>query len=511
MSNVATDVENYLIIAHLNINYQIRTAQHDGKKHMIVPVTMMVEGVHNGSRGPLLHEAEELGKVPQAFNGIPVVVPHPEDADGNFIPANSPEIIDDFAVGRVFNTRMDGDKLVAEAWLDEERLAAVSPEALQAILDGEPLEVSLGMFSEEEETSGEFNGETYNAIARNPRPDHLALLPGDVGACSWTDGCGIRNNKEGGNNVKRDSDLKPKKDWMDSFFADLISNAEAGMRELISNIQSKLDAMDTDLRMHFLQEVYPEYFVYEVRSREGGAKMYKRNYSVNNSGEVEFSTDEPTEVRKQVSFVPLKEGDIVLTRDNSNVKLKKEVNTMSDQKPCCEDMVDALIANAKSKFVAEDKEWLMTLKEDQLAKLVQNEVEEEKPPKKEETTPQLNAEQVKQIMKDSIKTEEDFLELVPENYRESFGSGLKLHKEQKAKMVQAIIANTKKDLWTEDLLNAKDMDELQRLYDSIQIDEPVNYSLQDVGGVTTHASSEIEPMLDPALERELETSKQKTE
>jgi len=43
---------------------------------------------------------------------------------------------------------------------------------------------------------GVWNEEEYHSIVRNYRPDHLALLPGAIGACSWEDGCGIRANKD---------------------------------------------------------------------------------------------------------------------------------------------------------------------------------------------------------------------------------------------------------------------------------------------------------------------------
>ena len=178
--------------------YTIRTEQMEGKQYIVVPVVMMVEGVHSGSRGPLLHTIDELGRFPDAWNGIPVVVNHPRDDGGGFVSANSPAVLEEYAVGKVFNTHVDGSRLRAEAWIDEQRLIAISPEAHQAVMEGQPLEVSVGVFNDEEPVEADWNGEHYIAIARNHRPDHLALLPGGVGACSWEDGCGIRVNNKGG-------------------------------------------------------------------------------------------------------------------------------------------------------------------------------------------------------------------------------------------------------------------------------------------------------------------------
>ena len=101
------------------LDYDVKLMVHQEKAHIVVPVVMMVEGVHNGSQGPLLHEITELGKFPESWNGIPVVIYHPEK-DGVPVSANSPDIIDTMTVGRVYNTEVDGKKLKAEVWLDED-------------------------------------------------------------------------------------------------------------------------------------------------------------------------------------------------------------------------------------------------------------------------------------------------------------------------------------------------------------------------------------------------------
>jgi hypothetical protein len=176
-------------------NYSIVKKNHQGKEHIVVPVVMMVEGVHNGSHGPLFHSITELGKFPASWNGIPVVINHPE-IDGMNVSANDPDIIDQQTVGRVYNTFVDGNKLKAEVWVSTEKLQALSAELLDQFEKGELVEVSLGMFTEEDSVTGDWNGETYEAIAKNHRPDHLALLPGGRGACSCDDGCGIRVNSD---------------------------------------------------------------------------------------------------------------------------------------------------------------------------------------------------------------------------------------------------------------------------------------------------------------------------
>ena len=189
----------------INNNYQTKVVTHQDKEYLVIPVVMMREGVHAGSIGPLYHSIEELGRFPASWNGIPIVVNHPKDSDGNDVSANNPDIIENDVIGRVYNTNVEGSKLKAEAWLDKEKLIGNSALTYQYVENQSPLNVSVGVFTDQEEITGDWNGENYEAIARNHRPDHLALLPESVGACSVEDGCalGFNKQKEGGINVKR--------------------------------------------------------------------------------------------------------------------------------------------------------------------------------------------------------------------------------------------------------------------------------------------------------------------
>ena len=498
--DMETQVEA-LINAFVNTNseYMLRRETRNGKNYIVVPVTMMVEGVHDGNRGPLFHSAEELGAAVDAWNDRPVTIQHPEDADGNFVSVDSLGIAQEYEVGRIFSSRMEGAKLKSEAWIDEQRIRMLSPEALAHIEQGAALEVSAGLFSVDEETTGEYQGVTYNAIARNHIPDHLALLPGGTGACSWEDGCGIRANKEGGKDVKNKNDENQNELNKEQHLAGLIANAESGYREVMGTIQSKLDGMDTDIKSYYLEDVYDDYFVYTVRSREGGtpSKLYKRGYTVNENGELAFE-EEPSEVRKQVSYVTLSKGGIRRTKFNNNSK--KEVNTMSDKKkPCCEDVVLALIANEKTPYNDEDKVWLLALEENQVAKLVQNAKEVKEDPPEKEVTPQLNAEQVKEIVKETFNTSESFMELAPDELKEQLRSGLRLHQEARARMVKSILDNTSEGIWKEDNLKGMEIETLERIFKSVVNNSEADYSL--LGEAPVVNTNEQEPLLTPFLKK----------
>lgn len=151
----------------------------------MVPATIIVAGVLNGALVP----AEELEKFPDSWNGRPIPVYHPT-ANGEPISANHPDVRER-CVGEVFNTRFDTDRLRAEFWLDETRMDSMGYGALLAdIQAGKMFEVSTGYFCDSVDMPGEFKGRPYVARHANLKPDHVALLPDQIGACSITDGCG---------------------------------------------------------------------------------------------------------------------------------------------------------------------------------------------------------------------------------------------------------------------------------------------------------------------------------
>jgi hypothetical protein len=174
---------------------QIETKLLEGRKHLVVPVVMCVEGVLKGSRGAFFYPADELRRSVPHWNGRPVVVYHP-DMRFNWA-AGNPEVFTAQRVGTIFNARFEGKALKAEAWLDVERLGMVDWRVLEAVKAGRVMEVSTGLFTENEGVAGTWGGRPYTAVARNHRPDHLALLPDLRGACSIDDGAGLCRNAVG--------------------------------------------------------------------------------------------------------------------------------------------------------------------------------------------------------------------------------------------------------------------------------------------------------------------------
>lgn len=167
----------------------------EGRPHFVVPMVMLTVGVHNGSNGPVLYVAEELRASAQLWNGRPIVVYHPM-LNGRGVSAADPIIVNQQKIGTVFNARFAGSRLIAEAWIDQERVQHVDNRVLQTILNDQQMEISTGLYFAVDGEGGTWNGEAYHAIARNYQPDHLAILPDLVGACSIADGCGLMRNTD---------------------------------------------------------------------------------------------------------------------------------------------------------------------------------------------------------------------------------------------------------------------------------------------------------------------------
>lgn len=436
-------------------NYEIKEAVHNGREYFVVPVVMMVEGVHNGSHGPIYHSVEVLSSYVQAWNGIPIMINHPEDQNGNYISANSPDQLQR-SVGKIFNARFENNRLMAEAWLDKQKLLAVSEEASQHIQQHRPIDVSIGAFTEEIMEAGEWKGESYTAIAQGYRPDHLAILPGGVGACSWADGCGIRlNTKNKGGKMYEEISKNAKLLNSQGYTINPIVNAQ-GYRELIDKMRTKLNALDSEERMYFVQEVYDDHLIYQVVRPDNSQTLYRQDYTVNDSDEIEFS-GEPTEVRRQVEYVTM--SGMRRTKFNNNSKTK---NVMVDKEktPCgnCMEKIVELINNKQTRFEKSDREWLLTQDESTLDKLFPKDPEPVK----------VNQEQAIEVLSETFADMDKVMELLPADVKSKIELGLSAYNKQRNNLIKEIQANTDKDTWVEDDLKDMDIEVLQKIHKSVQ-------------------------------------------
>jgi hypothetical protein len=177
----------------------------NGKAYYVVPATMIVPGILAGSNGPLYYPPEEVSKNPAIWNSTPIVVWHPTK-NGQNVSARTPGVVEEYGIGEVRRASYNG-KLTAEAWFDVNKTKAfdakmqkrgIKTNILGRLEDGQKVELSTGLFTDNTpaQNGAQHKGQAYSWIARNYRPDHLAVLPDGRGACSVHDGCGFNANQQ---------------------------------------------------------------------------------------------------------------------------------------------------------------------------------------------------------------------------------------------------------------------------------------------------------------------------
>lgn len=398
-------------------SYTVTRFQINDVKYIMVPVVMIREGVHNGSGGALLYNKSELEKSVQSWEQVPVTIGHPQ-ADGNFISANSAGVRH---VGRVTNPRMSNDKLMADIVFEESLLQNESATVLAALNSAGIIEVSVGVYSGLEEKQGVWNGENYTAITKDYKPDHLAILPHEKGACSIDDGCGIRNNIQ---------NMQTEKEKHKSL-ALLKITVNQSLTERIEAVSRAVNALDGKDDYHWIEDVHNDYVIYR-KSGMDRAIFQKQTYEMQSDGTAKL-TGTPIQVTKTVSYNVI-----------NNNKGEKQMN---------EEKVNALIANSKGLFTNCDKEWLLTQSEQRIAEITANPNKW----KKENTIQALKGQM----------TFEEALELVPDAEKAIVTNAIAAEKQRKEIAIDAIIANTG-NVWVKEDLQSMSTEMVDKIAASIQ-------------------------------------------
>lgn len=449
-----------------NFTSSVRFEYLEGREYLVAPMVMITEGVHNGTNGPIYYPPEELSHpaAVASWNHKPIVVYHPTDTT---LSACDVGVIENQKVGMILNTYWDdtSKRLKAEAWLEIPRLEKVDSRILQNLESGNIMEVSTGVFSENEEISGVWNNESYVKIARQLRADHLALLPDLVGACSVQDGAGLLQMN------CRQVITKLKKNG-------IICNE--GMA--FSDIRFRLS---TALREKFgsstwIEEVYSDHVVFERTDLD---KLLSLGYTSSND-KVVLSSDDPQQVARKTEFVPI--------TNSKGTDMKKE------------EIVNGLIANKATKWTEGDRKFLLTINEDELVKFQPEEVEvpevkiEEKLEEKPEEKKTENSSNTNQPV-----TLNEYIEQAPAEIREMLQEGLMTRNEQKKKLVEKIL-NAEGNRFTKDQLEKRPLGDLQAIADLVPTknegkDYPgFNYS-GAAGSHVQNSDEEIEPLLVPVM------------
>lgn len=459
------------MLQHLTFNVKgakTRYATLEDRQYLVVPMVMLTEGVHAGSNGPLLYPGQELAKTPVVWNHKPVVVYHPT-INGQGVSACDPDIVETRKIGLIMNTKYDG-RLVAEAWLDVEKTKKVDERILVNIEKNLMTELSTGLFTDNEENEGEWQGEKYSAIARNYRPDHLAILPDKVGACSIADGAGLLRNE--------DPKTAPTKWGMpEELFRPYHL---AGLRAvgLVDNAMSYSNingALYRVIREKFgedvwLEDVYDSFFIY---AKDG--TLYRLEY-LKNDKEVEVRGT-PEEVVRVTEYRTT-EGAFVGNQTPHSTKEEEPAMTKAQ-------LVDALIANKSTHWAEADRATLTGMDEKVLEKMapVANADDGKEPVKTpvqkaaEEGAAPVNPQQGQPAPTGNTAapaaplTVDQYIANAPAGLQDVLRTGMLAHNTEKARLVGVITAN-KANRFTSEQLNEKSIGELQMLAEIAQSAQP---------------------------------------
>lgn len=470
----------------------------EGREHVVVPMVILTEGVHSGSQGPLYYPKDELSKTPAAWNHKPIVVYHPS-INGEGISACDPVIINNRKVGVMMNTKWDkGGRLKSEAWIEKDRANTVDDRIMTAVDAKEMMELSTGVFIDIEETSGTWKSEDYTGIARNYRPDHLALLPDQIGACSIADGAGLLRNQAGRDlleNLRKDPSLKALRQALvkmglvenEMSFSNISSALSTALRD-------KFNANDPNGPWIWVLDVFSNFVIYE---RDG--KLWRLGYTAKDTG-VSLDDEDPVEVMRVTEYRTTTGAFVGNTNPNAPMNKKK--------------VVDAIIA-ANVGWKETDRDALMALNEDQL-KLIQNVKEPPTPPAPtakakekidsliaanvgltEADRPQLNSFTEEQLGRISlvkspggtappaaapaagspgtapppaagsppatnVVTVQDFIKQAPPQMQEVLNNSIAVYNEEKTKLIEVILANENNGFSKQEL-EAKGLNEIKML------------------------------------------------
>lgn len=456
-----------LLVANILNGYETRIEQLDGLPHMVAPTIILVEGVHHGSAGPILYPGVELSTFPASWNGVPVTIQHPS-VDGEMVSANHPDILAEFCVGRLFNTTYDEEikGLRSEIWVDISRISNISPEAWNLLIGREAIEVSTGLWFDDEGTPGNWLGEEYEMVATAMRPDHLALLPGNRGACSLEDGCGVRANDAGEEESLMGIETDKK-------FIEVLKRGLYGLKGLIlgnriseedkrRTLQGLIDALDKPIMggqiIHYLVATYEGSFVMRQESPDGG-KYLEGSFLTDGEGmpmSIGTNFEEVEERREFVSTGNVGEDKPVKNKEEAEAEPNKEEHDMKK-----EELVNSLVACNRTRWAEDDREFLMGLNEEDLEKM--------QPVDEAPAVDPPVADPVEEPTADV--TMEDYLAGAPEAVREVLTEGLKLQKEKRTSLISNITGQ-ERNVFTDEQLKTKSMDELVAINSLIVPSEP---------------------------------------
>jgi hypothetical protein len=345
-------------------------------------------------------------------------------------------------VGIILNTTGKDGNLKAEAWLEESRLKKVDNRILEKLQKGEMVELSTGLYADCVAEAGLWNGEEYSGIAKNFRPDHLAILPDQKGACSIADGAGLLRNEAS-------YDAK---------------------RALIRSALTETLGIDAG---YFVEDVFASFFIYYK-----GGKLWKQDYIA-------------TDTKATISGTPMEVVRVVQYRSPDGAVVANIERSLNVKKM---EMIALLVSTSGGLFSEADREYLERQEDTRLQMFINSVKKEQGAPKEPVTNKDKTPEAPTPKPTLSLA---DYLAAAPEEYREVLASGIRIHQEQKAKVIQEITSN-KANIFPLHTLQAKSFEELQALAALANAGKP-SPSFAGLGDVGTPFKVEEEPYSMPVM------------
>lgn len=460
------------LLAH--VSGALRTAKFEDREHVVVPVVALVEGVIHAANAefPELVLADELSKAPQGWDGRPVLPDHPA-RDGQRISANDPRILEEMAFGRVFNSKIEGKRLLVEAWLDRERAGKLGGDAqrtLERVEAGELVEVSVGAFVVAEEKRGVHHGQRFMAIWREIVPDHLAMLPeGVIGACSAEMGCGAPRVAHvyqvlGDRYLRvssQEAEVKrlTKQETREQVLTVLEGPPDMGDQDLRGALDAALRASEPGFLG--VDTVFPNerQVVYAVAPTEA-LVLFRRDFKVDGDGAITLSTDK-TEVRPVMRFEPVGEPTTASAGCGCRAKNKTPAKEENVNK---KDLVKAILAKKGTPFVEADATVLEGFSEERLTALAA-----EEPVKELEPEPvQASEETPEQRRKKLLDENPDIASVLEEDK--------KARAAKRVTLMDAMAASGQKS-FTEAELGAMPLDQLEKVVGLLPAKQVVDRTL----------------------------------
>ena len=453
MSNI---LSQSFIVSNVDTEAKVRRETFDEVEHLVVPVIAAKEMVMNG----LFYPAEEFKGWVSTWNGVPVPVRHPQ-VNGLHVSAKSPRIHEQNNIGWFYNVEFTKDnKLKGEIWLNLDKVEKLKHMGIvEKFEKGEIVEVSTGLFSNIEDKKGTFNGVPYDGIVRHIRPDHLALLPDEIGACSIKDGCGA---------MKNNCECEEPKTITDKFNKALrlvgdklgLSVNKDSYTEIQSKVVNALHEMSKGIDYLFIIDIFDTEVIYDK-----GNTLYKQSYIIQDGKAV--LGDDTQEVVRKTTYTPIIKSN--------------EANIKGDESMDKSELVQSIIDNKSTSFTIEDKESLEALEVHVLEKMppVVNvtatlEQEPEQEPAQEETTDQKVNSLLEGVEDSEVK--------------EFLGNAVSKHNTEKTKLISDIVKNSE---FTKEELEAMHFNQIEKLAKSLKKPDYSGRCASNVNSLATYKAPSI--------------------